>query len=110
MESQVKREYTRDELIDLCERAIVLEKHWMDRDSHSSQKGIGQAWALLKAGCEFKVIIEGELATDDNTVWIEIFSDGFMRFECGDEVGKERETYYIPTLKRITNANGSDWY
>lgn len=48
----------REELIELCERAIVDEGKWKNRDSHYSQLNIGKAWALLKAGCVLRLMMK----------------------------------------------------
>lgn len=110
------KEYSREELIKLCEKAIVLEKNWIDRDSSYSQKEIGEAWALLKAGCDFRILREGCGCTqsDEKTIWIEINYCGVGYFEGSGDLekpaGKESETYYIPTEKRLKEANGDDWY
>lgn len=102
--------YTREDLITICEQAVVPESKWLDRDSHRSQCKVGEAWALLKAGCDFKVLYSGVCATDDKTIWIEIYAEDFNRFEWGREVDKWEETYYLPTRKRLEARPGQDWY
>jgi hypothetical protein len=104
----IKTNYTREELIAICEKAIVPEKHWLDRDSYSSQKQVGECWALLKAGCKFKILTEGNLITDDQTIWVETEADGFEAFEYGGTEYRERETHYLPTEKRLKRKG--DWY
>lgn len=47
---------TREDLIAICERAIVPQDHWRNRDSASAQLGVGAALVLLKAGCKFVVL------------------------------------------------------
>ena len=49
---------TREELIAICEKATVPQSKWWDRDSAGAIQQMGMAWALLKAGCEFRVIKE----------------------------------------------------
>lgn len=103
--------YTRDDLIDICERAIVLEEHWHDRDSAKAQLDVGQAWALLKAGCDFRQLDGTKheyLKTDERTIWIEIDYKGFNVFEMGSE--KDEETFYLPTPERLEQCAGTDWY
>lgn len=93
----------REELIELCERAIVDENKWRNRDSHYSQLNIGKAWALLKAGCDFTV--------DDEKFrshWIRIYSKGFSYFDWTGK--KEDESFYIPTEERLDEADGDVWY
>lgn len=103
------KEYTRKELINICEKAFVIESKWHDRDSQISQEQLGKCYALLKDGCDFKVIYDEYLCkTDENTIWLYIYSKGFQSFELGAD--KEEELFYLPTLKRLEKANGNDWY
>jgi hypothetical protein len=103
-------ELTREELISICEAAIVPQAQWHDRDSQKSQAKLGEAWALLKADCEFW--IDEEMMADSTgrqTIWIRIRSKGFNYFELGDDnynVG----LYYLPTRARLEQAKGKDWY
>ena len=76
----MKSEYKRAALIKICEDAIVPETQWRNRDSSDAQQQIGQAWALLRAGCEYQVLTEGDLKTDGSTVWVEITHAGFGFF------------------------------
>ncbi|WP_226035720.1 hypothetical protein [Aquibacillus saliphilus] len=89
----------RQELIDLCEKAIVSEDKWGNRDSASAQRQIGELWALLKAGCDYKL--------DHNSLSITVYYKGFMYFEMLDI---ESEYFYLPTLKELEELNGEDWY
>lgn len=107
--SAIKLDYTREELIKICEKAIVQEKDWANRDTESSQCKVGECWALLKAGCDFEVIYEDDLcATDETTIWLYVYSKGFGCFDYGGE--KENHHYYLPTEKCLEEANGKDWY
>lgn len=101
--------YTREDLISLCEQGAAPEAGWHDRDSAEAQRQMGEAWALLRAGCAFEVLTKGDLKTDDRTIWVEITFDGFGAFEGGD---KETELFYLPTQQRIDAAalSGGDWY
>ena len=103
------KKYTREELINICEKSFVSESKWHDRDSQEAQKQLGKCYALLKDGCDFKIINDEDICkTDENTIWLYIYSKGFQSFELGAE--KEEECYYLPTLKRLEEANGNDWY
>jgi len=109
-------EYTREELIAICERAFVPQDKWHDRDSCSSQIKLGSAYALLKAGCKFEVI-HGDphgCSTDADTIWLRFWTHNFRWFEYGDDDypnGLEHdEVFYLPTAKRLNERNGSDWY
>ncbi len=100
----------REELIQLCEDGIVPEEHWHDRDSEGAQRQLGEAWALLKAGCEFEVLSD---RSDEDTWWVTIRSKGFQYFELGEDAGKLEDTRYIPTRARLDKATEvvrRDWY
>jgi len=104
----------REQLISLCERAIVDVSKWSDRDSPSAQCKTGECWALLKANCEFEYLIDGSLFSDERTVWIKIWHPDFSNMEdgidCDDKKNLHYEHYYLPTEKRLSEANNNDWY
>jgi len=104
-------ENDRKMLIDLCERSIVNVKSWANRDTHYTQEKIGTLWALLKAGCEFRIMdreSDGELKTNDQMIWIEVSEiPGFNYMDAGG--AKATETFYLPTPKRLAERSG-DWY
>lgn len=104
----MNKEYTRDELLEICEKAFVHTDRWHDRDSHYAQCQLGECYALLKDGCEFKVLYDDDLKTDDHTIWVTITSTGFAWFEYDGAM--EEDVYYLPTLKRLEDADGWDWY
>lgn len=103
------KEYTRTELIEICEKAIIDHTKWSDRDSSASIIQIGTCWALLKANCEFEVLHKGGLITDTKTIWVEVKYTDFMGFECGEKNNKE-ETFYLPTEEILIETEGRDWY
>jgi hypothetical protein len=93
-------QYTRQDLITICERAIVPLAKWSNRDTPQSQKDVGKVWALLKAGCPFTIIREEDspgVVTDETIIWLEIRSP-------------HTEIYYLPTLAKIERSSGEDWY
>lgn len=106
-----RADWTRGELIAICERAIVPVDEWHDRDSPGAQRSVGEVWAFLKAGCAFKVLATSgeDCCTDENTIWIEIEHPSFSSIEWGRQKG-ERDTYYLPTPKRLEERKGRDWY
>ena len=113
------KKYTREELLKICEKAFVSEDKWHDRDSEGAQSKLGECYALLKDGCEFEVIYDDDMCgTDEDTIWLYTYSKGFVYFESvwGDETPKELKGYkekkhfYLPTLKKLNEANGKDWY
>lgn len=108
--------YTREELIARCEKSIVNVKLWRNRDTPGAQEGVGHLWALLKAGCEFKVqTAENDTSrskmciTDDRTIWVVVLDvPTFNTFDQG--TAPCNETFYLPTDKRLEEAAGTDWY
>lgn len=103
----MKKKYTREKLIALCESAIVYYNKWCNRDSSSAHENIGKAWAFLKAGCEYKVLVDDTLSTDNEIIWIKMTIHGFGYFEGG---GVDIENFYIPTKKRLNKNVNGDWY
>lgn len=109
-------EYTREKLIEICESANVKESEWLDRDTPKAQMSLGECWALLKAGCDFRVLTKEinptGLFTNEKTIWIEIKHETFNSMELGDEDEDYRksELYYLPTEARLKSAAGGDWY
>lgn len=114
----VRDDYSREELIDICDQAVVLQSHWYNRDSALSQRKVGEAWALLRAGCDFRVHSakldprsSDSPATDADTIWVTITYKGFNYFEMGEEDGGfDTELLYLPTMKRLNANNNRDWY
>lgn len=105
----MKTDYSREELLKICKKAVVPNHKWRDRDSSESQLGVGQCWVLLKAGCEFEIKPD----TDDRTIWIQFYVRDFMWFECSDSDnrGNPHECqFYLPTKKRLKKMKGRDWY
>lgn len=104
---------TREELIALCDDGVVPVDKWSNRDSASAQKQLGEARALLAAGCDFDVIDDrGRLKSDDRTLWVEIIYPGFQAFEWGhsERAHWDDDTYYLPTRQRLDDNAGRDWY
>lgn len=102
-------EYSREELIELCIDGIVPQAKWYNRDSAKAQRQLGEARALLTAGCNYRILREeGGMNTGAETVWIEIEAEGFAFHDCDGDL--DRDTYYLPTRRRLRNADGGDWY
>lgn len=106
--SDARQDYTRDDLIIICERAVVPHNAWSDRDTPRSQEGVGKVWAFLRAGCDFRVLISGDLVTDDRTIWLEIDHDDFGTRDWGGP--GDTELFYLPTPNRLDATDGEDWY
>lgn len=96
---------TREQLIENCERGIVKEHLWRNRDTAEAQKQLGVACALLKAGCEYSIM--NNWPFEDSTS-IEVRYKGFRHFDYGGNM--DRDTFYIPTKEKLDKVNGNDWY
>lgn len=112
----MKTDYTREELIAICERAVVPIDKWSDRDSPSSHEKLGLCWVMLKAGGDFAIhrtAKEGERGcfTDDRTIWLTVRWPGFNNFEFGTtNQPSESDEFYLPTPERLDATAGRDWY
>ena len=110
------KKYTRKELINICENAIVPQSKWKNRDTASAMLGVGKCLILLKSGCDFEVDYTDKYCrTDDMTIWIQFYVHDFVWFEYDFEKetkGSKSSDYhfYLPTLKRLKEVNGEDWY
>ena len=97
---------TREELVDLCDRAIVPQARWHDRDSADAQRQVGALRALLLAGCEYGP--NERLKSDELTIWVEVTYEGFAFHDWGGPANTK--TYYLPTAARLAEREGQDWY
>ncbi len=65
---------TREQLIELCQDAVVHHTKWSDRDSYCAQKGIQSVYEGLTAGLRFRVVTKKHDASyhsDEKTLIIE---------------------------------------
>lgn len=116
--------YSANELIKICEAAVVSQNKWEDRDSAAAQIQVGKCLALLRAGCKFEVKTKenskpkDSCVSDDHTIWLEFWVKDFKWFDLLDQ---DEETYpdgcqdsdytfYLPTKKRLNETKGGDWY
>lgn len=108
MNTTTKVQYTRDELLEVCERGFSPEGSWCNRDSSGAVRQLGECYALLRAGCEYRILCGGGLSTNGRTIWLEVSYDGFAHFESGGS--KDNETFYLPTPERLERSGaGKDW-
>jgi len=124
----------REELIKICEDAVVPYTKWGDRDSYSAQCNISDIHGLLSVGAEYN--IGGE--TNEDTIWIifknitdkqehdytrhllpidgleDYFGEGGHESEIFDgggiNIGGAYLGGYMPTRKRLEEVDGEDWY
>ena len=110
-----KTDYTREELIAICEQAVVPVDKWGNRDSPSSHEKLGLCMVMLKAGCEFWIHTspparsDNRCLTSDRTIWLGIDWPSFSTFEYGGG-DMNSETFYLPTPERLKEREGRDWY
>ena len=109
MNRRVTVRYTRKKLIEICELASVPQDSWLNRDSASAQRQVGECLMLLKAGCAFDILYERPLHTNDHTVWVNITFKGFSDVEYG-RPASETDHFYLPTKARMKMRPGDDWY
>jgi hypothetical protein len=99
---------SRQELRAICAKALdTPESAWSNRDSYAATKQLGEAYALLSAGCE---ILSIERDDKLHTWWVTIASKGFNYFEgTVDGMGeKDEDRFYVPFIERV--ITGEDWY
>ena len=98
-------DYSREQLINICEKAIVPVGKWADRDTPDAQLDLGKVWVLLKANCQFEVLPE----TDNKMIYLKITYPDFHFFETHGY--QEDGIFYLPTEQRLAEVEqGSDWY
>lgn len=97
-------QYSREQLIEICEQSIVPVKKWGNRDTPNVQQKVGVCWALLKSGCSFQID-----KTTTETIWLSIETPTFNTFEYG-EGNEDVETFYLPTPRRLESRQDRDWY
>lgn len=106
-------DFSRENLIAICEAAVVPQSKWRNRDTPGAQEKLGLCWVMLKAGCDFDVHppVAGSNGchTSDRTIWLTVYWRNFSSFEYGNREC-ESDTFYLPTPKRLSEANGGDWY
>lgn len=103
--------WTRDDLIGLCRDGVLPQEKWSNRDTARAQMQLGQALALLSAGCDFTARLGHRRLTID----LRVEYRGFQWFEGGldyddRDMYLDHEDFYVPTRARLTAVDGSDWY
>ena len=125
-------EYTREDLIQICQDSVVPYTKWSNRDSYSSQVGVSSIYQGLVAGIDYKHRVDCE------TIWIsfekpteeqkiDIYYKYYLNIDSIDDYLEENEgsemfydsginwnsdflAGYLPTRKRLDDADGDDWY
>jgi hypothetical protein len=112
----MNNQYTREKLIEICEKAFVPVACWRNRDTPSAQEKLGLCWILLKDGCDFRVILvssdpKDNCVTNDETIWLYITWPSFDDFEWGEKSHcSNEELFYLPTESRLEKKINLDWY
>lgn len=97
---------SREELIALCERAIIPVTDWRNRDTPAALEQLGICWAYLKSGCEYKADYGMFF------VILNIFRPTFNTIERQEPLGGpelEEASFYIPTQRQLDRKKGGDW-
>lgn len=89
----------REQLIELCKKAVVHHTKWQDRDSYSAQKSIQSIYKGLTAGLDYRVVtkeIDVDYHSDDETLVIEFLQPiDFAKLESGLHLEiSSREDYF----------------
>lgn len=95
----------RADLVSRCDRGVVPQRAWHDRDSADAQIQLATLRVLLLAGCDFA--LTDTPASDERTTWVNVSYEGFQFFEGGD---LSTELFYVPTSARLDDTSGKDWY
>lgn len=107
-------DFSRENLIAICEAAVVPVEKWRNRDSPSSHEKLGLCTVMLKSGCKFQVHmpvdgIKDTCITDERTIWLTVEWPTFNTFELGEGYEAD-ELIYLPTPARLRESIGGDWY
>ena len=110
---------TREELIEICQDAVVHHTKWMNRDSYSAQKGVQSIYKGLTAGLDFRIVtkeISPDYHSNSDTLIIEFLQPiDFEKLETGLELSiSSREDYFEdcdPKYKtEMFDSNGIDFH
>lgn len=127
----MEKEYTREELIQLCLDSYVPYTLWEDRDSYLLQQYVQHAYYLLTSGVDFHAKVEGDMigitveVNKENKNMIiskglymdiddvELYrqenpeSEIFEKFHA--IFGYDTQYVSIPTRERLEKYKGRDW-
>jgi hypothetical protein len=131
-----KVDYSRDYLIELCQRSVVHHSKWNDRDSFIAQRNVQSIYLGLTAGLEFIVEVDDTNSFLDiefthpidhekllNGKHLEISTRKDYFRDCDPDYETEMFVGYgidwhcdytctfMPTEQRLAEAgDGEDWY
>jgi hypothetical protein len=102
-DTAIRLDYSREELIELCEKSIVPVLDW-GGGSRSAHLRLAECWMLLKAGCRFRVLcdfLDGKSendVTDQQTIWLRVRWPNQADLNwLGMGVDSEENVFFIPT-------------
>jgi hypothetical protein len=123
---------TREELISICFKSIVPWTEWNNRDSYVAQLNVNQCYSLLCINADFNVNINNDtieivfinlnpeiirescffnLEYDDYSLYKEAFpEEELFEYYNSVDIDDKQKYCYLPTLNRLEERNGSDWY
>lgn len=90
---------TREDLIKLCQDAVVHHTKWTDRDSYSAQKGLQSIYKGLTAGLDFRIVtkeMSPDYHSDERTLIIEFLQPiDFDKLKTGKNLAiSSRQDYF----------------
>jgi len=109
----------REDLIQLCERAVVHHTKWRDRDSFIAQKSIQSIYKGLTAGLDFRIVtkeIDPDYHSDNDTLIIEFLQPiDFDKLKTAQSLNiSSREDYFkdcCPDYEcEMFDGDGIDFY
>lgn len=121
----MKKDYTREELIAICEQCYVPSSKWGDRDSYIAQRNASNIHGLLLSGAYFELDIYSEDNIDINfhNISQEQNNNRYNGFEVDSldsylEENEDSEMFdsfddssfgYLPTQSRLDEHENGDW-
>ena len=90
---------SREELIQLCEDAVVHHTKWHDRGSYSAQRGLQSIYKGLTAGLDYRIVTEEDdpdYHSDSETLIVEFIQPiDLEKLEKGKDLNiSSREQYW----------------
>lgn len=96
---------TRDALLRLCEEATAVSiADWQGPHTRQVLGQVGRAWAMLRAGCLFR--IQSPPRPGERTFVLELEME---RTPAAGESATRWESYLLPTTLALAETNGGDW-
>ena len=122
-----------EDLIKICEDAVVPYNKWHDRDSYSAQMNIQDIYKRLKAGIEYTISNDHSFNSiqidfkKPTETQVEEMKNHYLNIDSLEDYRKEYgyddemfnaypddvhsySSGYLPTREKLNEVNGDDWY